>query len=481
MSLALPSPTANGRVSELVALITNAAKTIESHYSQSSSQPYVPSLDDVSPHPMDSAISPPALKDAVQILEGACAQLSATVARPGHTVLNTYEPTALNVVITFKIPDILQEKPSGMHIAEIGQKAGVDKGKLGRIMRLLASKNIFREGTHEALHVGAIMLQFTEATYDQSRWIVSLIPISTDEQTKTATAGLANYLADPEWGSAQVAERSPWNRSTGIQESMFQYFEGATPEGAKTGARFGIGMSGWNEATQAAAVLRDFPWGRFPPDTSVCDVGGGVGYVAMSLIKAYPNLQLKLQDLPDRIHQAETRVWPKEFPTAIDQKRIEFKAMDFFVDSPIEGCDVYYLKNIIHNWPDNECITILRNIRAVLKPSGRVLIRRILFHHTIEIGILKCCMCSLDDYILQHAHRTGDVSGPGFVEAPEPLLPNYGEGRIRQYNLDVCLMVLLNSRERTLEEFISMAAKADLEFVKLWDAGELGVAEFKSL
>ncbi|KAG6916945.1 hypothetical protein DXG01_004632 [Tephrocybe rancida] len=300
-----------------------------------------------------------------------------------------------------------------------------------------------------------------------------LIPISTDEQTKTASAGLTNYLADPEWGSAQLAERSPWNRSTGIQESMFQYFEGATPEGAKAGARFGIGMSGWNEATQAAAVLRgsvDFPWGRFPPGTSVCDVGGGVGYVAMSLIKAYPNLQLKLQDLPDRIHQAETRVWPKDFPTAIDEKRIEFKAMDFFVDSPIEGCDVYYLKNILHDWPDNECITILRNIRAVLKPSGRVLIRRILFHRMIGIGMLKCY-----DYILQHAHRTGDVSGSGFVEAPEPLLPNYGEGRIRQYNLDMLLMVILNSRERTLEEFISMAVKADLKFVKLWDAGELGL------
>ncbi|KAG6916946.1 hypothetical protein DXG01_004633 [Tephrocybe rancida] len=162
MSLAPPSPIAiaNGRVSELVTLITNAARAIEFHYSQLSSQPYVPSLDDISPHPMDSAISSPALKDAVQILEGACAQLSATVARPSHTVLNamnaesdagdhTYEPTALNVVVTFKIPDILQEKPSGMHIAEIGQKAGIDKGKLGRIMRLLASKHIFREGTHE--------------------------------------------------------------------------------------------------------------------------------------------------------------------------------------------------------------------------------------------------------------------------------------------------------------------------------------------
>ncbi|KAG6862602.1 hypothetical protein C0991_011287, partial [Blastosporella zonata] len=62
----------------------------------------------------------------------------------------------------------------------------------------------------------------------------------------------------------------------------------------------------------------------------------------MELIRAYPNLQLKLQDLPQRIQQAATEVWPKSYPEAISEKRIEFKGMDFLVESPIEGCDVYY-------------------------------------------------------------------------------------------------------------------------------------------
>lgn len=63
----------------------------------------------------------------------------------------------------------------------------------------------------------------------------------------------------------------------------------------------------------------------------------------MELIKSYPNLQFKLQDLPRCIHQAETEIWPKLLPSAIAEKRIEFKAMDFFVESPIAGCDVYYV------------------------------------------------------------------------------------------------------------------------------------------
>jgi tRNA1(Val) A37 N6-methylase TrmN6 len=86
-----------------------------------------------------------------------------------------------------------------------------------------------------------------------------------------------------------------------------------------------------------------FPWNEFPPGTSVCDVGGGIGAITMQLAQRYPHLQLKLQDLPERVEQAETEVWPKECPEAIKENRIEFKGMDFFAESPINGCDIYYV------------------------------------------------------------------------------------------------------------------------------------------
>ncbi|KAG6896298.1 hypothetical protein C0992_009251 [Termitomyces sp. T32_za158] len=341
----------HGQIFDLVALIKNATSIIESYYLDSS-LPTVPSLDCLVPHPLDSKF---------------------------------YEPACLRVVVTFKIPDILQEQPSGMDIKELGRKAGVNHEKLGRIMRLLATKHIFREG---------------------NKFLTSI--------------------------------------------SI------ATPEGAKKGKLLGIGMRGLNTATQAASVVTDFPWGKFPPGTTVNDVGGGFGNIAMELIKAYPNLQLKLQDLPRCIHQAETQIWPKFLPSAIAEKRIEFKAMDFFVEPPIPGCDIYYLKSITHNWPDKECIRILRNIRAVLKPGARVL---------------------LHDYVIQHANHTD--SSP-LREAPKPMLPNYGAGRIRPYNLDLAMLVLFNSKQRTLEEFIDIAGKAGLEFVKLWPTGEMGVVELRS-
>jgi hypothetical protein len=66
-----------------------------------------------------------------------------------------------------------------------------------------------------------------------------------------------------------------------------------------------------------------------------------------------------------------------------------------------------------------------------------------------------------------------------FEQAPEPLLPNYGVGRIRQYALDLDMMVMLNSQERRLEEFIALGEEAGLKFVKLWDLGEMSAVELR--
>ncbi|KNZ74282.1 Sterigmatocystin 8-O-methyltransferase [Termitomyces sp. J132] len=313
-------------------------------------------------------------------------------------------------------------------------------------MRLLATKHIFREVATDCFANNRLSLQLLS-----SNPLTNMVSEHSD-----ATLMLADVLADPEWGNSEAFEKSPWNKLTGFEGSMFQYWK--APDGAPDGASFGIGMGGWNDAIQTAAVLADFPWGRYPPGTTVNDFGGGIGNSAMELIKTYPNLQLKLQDLPDRIHQAEVEVWPKLLPSAIAEKRIEFKAFDFLADSPIEGCDVYYLKNIIHDWPDNECIQILRNIRAVLKPGACILIH---------------------EYVLQHANHT-DASSSTFTNAPEPMLPNYGIGRIRQYNCDIAMMVIHNGKERTLDNFIDIASKADLQFVKLWCVGEMSMVELRA-
>lgn len=42
------------------------------------------------------------------------------------------------------------------------------------------------------------------------------------------------------------------------------------------------------------------------------------------------------------------------------------------------------------------------------------------------------------------------------LQAPEPLLANFGMGRARLYNQDINMMNVLNSKERTLDEFVKL-------------------------
>ena len=77
----------SGQISALAKLISDASKVVEAHFAKSS-KPYVPSLNDTEPHPIDKQLAKEELRTAVQTIEGACAQLSATVARPSHTIIN---------------------------------------------------------------------------------------------------------------------------------------------------------------------------------------------------------------------------------------------------------------------------------------------------------------------------------------------------------------------------------------------------------
>jgi hypothetical protein len=83
-----------------------------------------------------------------------------------------------------------------------------------------------------------------------------------------------------------------------------------------------------------------------------------------------------------------------------------------------------------------------------------------------------------EEYVLQPANRVPEEKAPA-KQAPEPLLPNYGAGRIGHYNLDIHMMLMLNSEERRLPDLIRLGEASGLEFVKLWDSGEMNLVEYR--
>lgn len=53
--------------------------------------------------------------------------------------------------------------------------------------------------------------------------------------------------------------------------------------------------------------------------------------------------------------------------------RVTFQPQDFFEPQP-QPADVFLLKHVLHNWSDKYALKILRNLVAMLKPGGRIII-----------------------------------------------------------------------------------------------------------
>ena len=100
----------------------------------------------------------------------------------------------------------------------------------------------------------------------------------------------------------------------------------------------------------------------------LADIAGGHGMLLAGFLKANPELEGLLFDLPQVIEGA---------PVLLEKEgvadRVELKTGNFFESVPA-GADAYMMKFIIHDWDDDRALKILRNIHLVLPSDGRLLL-----------------------------------------------------------------------------------------------------------
>lgn len=68
--------------------------------------------------------------------------------------------------------------------------------------------------------------------------------------------------------------------------------------------------------------------------------------MSIELAKNHPSLQIFLQDQPERMIEAGEKFWPQECPEAIAEGRVHFEPIDFFVQSPKDGADIYCVRRL---------------------------------------------------------------------------------------------------------------------------------------
>jgi hypothetical protein len=150
---------------------------------------------------------------------------------------------------------------------------------------------------------------------------------------------------------------------------------------------FDAGMEGISRGGQRLqdTDLRAFPWASLvrpqPPTgqgptatTVVVDVGGSRGHFGRDLVALYPSFRVVVQDLPRVVEGLGAGSAGGGGGGGGGDDRVTYQAHDFFRQQPVVGADVYFLRHVMHNHPDVECVDILRALVPALRRGGRVLV-----------------------------------------------------------------------------------------------------------
>jgi hypothetical protein len=122
-------------------------------------------------------------------------------------------------------------------------------------------------------------------------------------------------------------------------------------------------------ALDAPGICAAYP---FQAHASICDVAGGRGTLLAEILVKNPRARGVLFD--------EAHVLEQAGPVLAERGvagRVERVAGSFFAEVP-SGCDLYVLKDILHDWDDARALSILRTVRRAMRPGTKLLVLEVL-------------------------------------------------------------------------------------------------------
>ncbi|KAF9261543.1 S-adenosyl-L-methionine-dependent methyltransferase [Marasmius fiardii PR-910] len=390
--------------------------------------------------------------EAANIIVAAAQHIAALLTPPQvsmyHEVSGVFRSAAVRVCLEGSVTEILREAgPQGLHVEVIARKTKLDSQKLSRLLRILATNHFYREVTPDVfantrissiLDTGKpseVILVDPEHKHDDTTGVPALMALNLDESFKAA-AYIWEALSEPS-KNPDGSIVSPFTRALGTGKTLYQYYR--QPDQRFRAARFSIAMKGISAFRPPDNDVKAFDWASLPAGSLVVDIGGGIGNVTHSVARKFEGLKFVIQDRPGTIEDAKVW-WAGQMPEAISSGRVALEGHDFFSPQPEHlqnTVSVFMIKQVLHNWSDDQCIKILKCLREAAKPD------------TVLLAI---------EYILPYACRdpNGAKGGiPGTVprEAPEPLLANYGLVGEMEYDSDINMLILFDAQARTAKQY----------------------------
>jgi O-methyltransferase domain/Dimerisation domain len=249
---------------------------------------------------------------------------------------------ALHVAAKLRLADRVQAGPRTA--ADLAREADAHPQALHRLLRALASVGCFAEDE--------------QGRFGLTPLAECLIDRPGSQYSVAVFLGEEHYHC---WGELLYSVRTGKPAFDHLYgKPIFDYLT-EHPEQARI---FDAAMTGIHgPETQAMIDAYDFG-----DNGTLVDIGGGNGSVITTVLKKYPGLKGILYDLPGVVGRAQETI-AREGLTG----RCTPIAGSFFESAPAGG-DAYMMRHIIHDWDDDKALTILRNVRKVIPPTGKLLV-----------------------------------------------------------------------------------------------------------
>ncbi|TCD71006.1 hypothetical protein EIP91_000504 [Steccherinum ochraceum] len=413
-----------------------------------------PKLEDPTTGLNDSAYDDLEVKQAVTNIVAAAAHITAIVRLPSDTLqshgLKNHVSSAMGVLVRGHIVEIL--KPygrEGLHIDEIARQSDIDKNKLARILRLLATEHILTEVKSDVFALNRVSVTIDtgksideirakpDEKYIGSSGTAAILDHITHHSQKSS-AYISETLLDPKTAHSTEAGATPFNRSFQTDLTFWEWLE--LPENKHELRLFSMAMRGASKLFPSDAILKGFDFDTLPSGSVVVDVAGGVGSQTMILARAHPQLKYVIQDRAALAGEMQ-EFWKAEYADGLTGGKVSFQAIDIFSEQPIKDASVFFMRMILHDWSDTKCITILKHLRAAAQPSTKLLILEVLLAYAVPSA-------------------SSDAKGlEAATTPPAPLLLNAGHGGVLPHFYDLTMMIGMNgAQERTLDHFNALLA-----------------------
>jgi len=293
--------------------------------------------------------APPAgVVRALLWLRGAVSRLAKAL---GPAELCVFEQAAaasqllvLGALVRSGIPDALSAGP--LSAEQLAERTGLHADALFRTLRCVALQGYFRLRNDGRFEHNSRSRALCSGRLSRAR-----------EFLLYSSSG-SNLAAWSAFEHALRTGRSPFDHVHGM--NVWEWFDRHADE-REIFAHTMMGIS----VADAPVIARIYPFRELH---SVCDVGGGRGTLLSELLIRHSHLRGVLYETEGVLDSARPLLEARGV-----LNRVRLSPGDFF-DSVPTGADAYLLKNILHDWSDERCATILRNVRDAAGKHGRVLI-----------------------------------------------------------------------------------------------------------